>query len=97
MDPQVRDLDGNGGNGFSVGGGSTVSGNTAVNNSGDGISTNFGSTVSGNTVRINGGYGLDLSSETAYRENTITQNTTGTVNSSVNAGGNVCNSSLTCP
>ena len=41
--------------------------------------------------------GLSLDSATAYRENVITSNTLGTVNGGVNAGGNVCNGSLTCP
>ncbi len=60
-----------------------------------------GANVWGNTVRENGGYGILLRVNAAYRGNVISDNTTGTVflegGSAVNAGGNVCNGSLTCP
>ncbi len=87
----------NGNAGIYSGGGSTVSGNTVNFNEGDGIEAYSGSTVSGNTVRSNGDYGLNLSSSTGYRDNVITSNSAGTVLYGVNAGGNVCNSSTTCP
>jgi len=45
----------------------------------------------------NGGFGLTLSLNAAYRENVITDNTAGTVSGGLNAGGNICNGSLTCP
>ena len=86
----------NGRDGIQGSQGSTISGNTAYQNGGDGIFAGTGSTVSGNTVRSNGGYGLNLI-DAAYRGNTISDNTIGTVNGGVNAGGNVCNGSLTCP
>jgi parallel beta-helix repeat protein len=63
----------------------------------DGIKAVQGSTVSGNTVRENGEHGLDMSSDTAYRGNTISDNTDGTAKLGINAGGNVCDGSLTCP
>ena len=53
--------------------------------------------TSGNTVSGNGGFGLSLHSTAGYRDNVITDNATGTVEGGVNAGGNVCDGSLTCP
>ena len=78
--------------------GCTVSGNAAFSNGSHGIVALFGSTVQGNTVTLNGDYGLSLGGA-SYRENTMETNTLGTVNGfdAVNAGGNVCNGSLTCP
>ena len=87
----------NEGDGIFADAGSNVSGNTAYQNGGAGILVNAGSNVSGNTVRDNGGYGLSLGALSGYRENVISGNTTGTVTGGVNAGGNVCDGSLTCP
>jgi len=57
--------------------------------------------VQGNTVRNNGGYGLNLGSQSAYRENVITANSTGAVDGGVNLGDNYCAGtgvvSPTCP
>jgi len=53
--------------------------------------------VQRNAVHSNVGYGLNLGSQSGYRENVITNNTTGTVTGGVDAGANVCNGSLTCP
>ena len=75
-------------------------GRSASFNGDDGIVAVSGSSVQRNTVRSNGGYGLNLGSDAAYRENVITGTvtaTTGTVLGGVDAGGNVCNGSLTCP
>jgi hypothetical protein len=82
--------------------GCTISGNTIYQSGSDGIESDGGSTVEGNTVAARTGYGLNFSNFTlsgsSYRENTITVTGTGTVNgAAVNAGGNVCNGSLTCP
>jgi len=82
-----------GGDGILASESSTVSGNTVVGSDGDGITADNGSSVSGNTVRGNGGYGLNLtsvSSVSAYRENVITANTTGTVLAGANRGDNYC-------
>ncbi len=90
----------NGRDGIDASAGTTISGNTAYLNGGDGIQAGSGSTVQLNTVRSNGEYGLNLASDAGYRENVITGTvtaTTGTVAGGVNAGGNVCNGSLTCP
>ncbi len=74
----------------------TVMDNTSTENGGFGIVAGNSSTVQGNTVGLNGSAGLFLGSTTAYRGNTIDSNGL-TVTGGVNAGGNVCNGSLTCP
>ncbi len=93
---------GNGGTGIEAGRGSAVSGNTVYENGGDGIAVQGGSTVSGNTVHANSEQGLNLSGTPGvdaptYRNNSISGNTIGTVSGGVNAGGNVCNGTTTCP
>jgi len=89
----------NGSSGFETGTGSTVSDNVSGGNGGGGILASSGSSVSGNTVRDNGSFGLSLSGGATYRDNTISNNTGAAVAGSgfVNAGGNSCNGSLTCP
>ena len=88
----------NGGIGIITAAGSTVSGNTAHVNGGDGIFASSGSTVSGNTVSRNTGFGLRFLDDTgSYRANTIDGKAAGTVSLGLNAGGNVCNGTLTCP
>ena len=87
----------NGDDGIFASNGSTISGNTAYLNAGDRIATSSGVTVQRNTVSFNLRYGLNLGSQSAYRENVITGNATGTVTGGTNAGANVCNGSLTCP
>jgi len=87
--------------GIVAGLGSTISGNTAYQNGDDGIVAVSGSIVQRNTVRGNGGYGLNLGGATAYRENVITSNLTGSVSSGVNLGVNLCSGigvvSASCP
>lgn len=83
--------------GIVVGLGCVVAGNTSTNNDGDGIQASSSSNVTGNTVRSNTGFGLNLATGTGYSHNVMSDNTAGTVDSGVNAGGNVCNSSTTCP
>jgi parallel beta-helix repeat protein len=80
-----------------AGSGSTVSDNTAYQNGSHGIQAEGGSTVQGNTMRQNNGYGLLVFVDVGYRGNVISSNTSGTVTGGFNAGGNVCNGSLTCP
>lgn len=87
----------NGGDGIETGNGANVTGNTSYDNDADGIQTASGCFVKDNAVRVNGGYGLRLGSQTGYRENVIAVNSAGTVDGGVDAGGNVCNGSLTCP
>ena len=45
----------------------------------DGIECGSGCIVRGNSVRSNRGYGLNLGGDSAYSENVVTNNTTGTV------------------
>ena len=60
----------------------------------DGIqSANGGCVVRGKSVRMNSGYGLNLGSDSAYGDNVVTGNVTGTVTGNGNAnslGGNYC-------
>jgi hypothetical protein len=74
-----------------------VSGNTATSNGGDGIQAGAGSNVIGNTATENTAVGLNLTTGIGYSQNVIRNNTGGTVDSGVSAGGNVCNGSTTCP
>lgn len=87
----------NGGWGISVNIGATVTGNRIYSNGGTGIHAFNGSTIQSNSVRENVGIGMNLDTSTAFRDNTITGNGGGTVSGGGNAGGNVCNGSLTCP
>jgi hypothetical protein len=89
----------NQGGGISTGPGVTMLGNAVYGNTYDGIETEFGegSLVKENTVRYSTGFGLKLSADTADSDNVLTTNTGGTVSGGVNAGGNVCDGSLTCP
>lgn len=83
----------NGSDGISPNSGSTVSGNTAYSNAGDGIQCTFGCIVKGNTARANNGFGINLSTDSAYSDNVVTGNTTGTVTgagSGNGRGGNYC-------
>ncbi len=86
----------NGNDGIQAGSYSTVSGNTIHGNGGDGIDTNSGCLVQGNTVSENQGIGLHLEVTDAYRDNNLTS-LGATVDGGVDAGGNVCNGSTTCP
>jgi parallel beta-helix repeat protein len=84
--------------GIVCGNGCTVTGNAAFSNGTDGISAGDGSTVQRNAVSFNGDHGLRLSSYlVSYGENVISNNTLDTVIGGTDAGGNVCNGSLTCP
>lgn len=87
----------NTGDGIVVSGGGLVSGNTATANDGDGIQAGAGSNVTGNTASENDLFGLNLTTGVGYSQNVIRNNTGGTVNSGVSAGGNVCDGSATCP
>ena len=87
---------GNGELGIRISEGGIASDNTANSNGNYGISAGTGSTIQGNTVRSNTVIGLALSTQSAYRENTISSNGA-TVLFGTDAGGNVCNGSLTCP
>ena len=101
----------NGADGIATGAGATVSGNTAYDNgdasnstADDGIQCGAGSIAHGNSVRSNSGSGLNLSTDSAYSDNVVTFNTTGTVTgagSANNRGGNYCSGtgtvSANCP
>jgi parallel beta-helix repeat protein len=83
--------------------GSTVSDNTVFENGRNGIHALEGSIVQRNTARMNGqsgsGFGLRVF-DSGYSDNVISSPVTltrGTVSPGLDAGGNVCNFSLTCP
>jgi hypothetical protein len=48
-------------------------------------------------VIYNTAWGLNLTAGAGYSDNVISSNAGGTVSGGVNAGGNVCNGSTTCP
>ena len=79
--------------------GSHVERNKVMSNAGDGIDVHAGySRVTNNVISLNGGYGIRLNHTASYSDNHLSVNTAGTIDGvGVNAGGNVCNSSLTCP
>jgi hypothetical protein len=87
----------NTGDGIVAGASCLVSGNTATANGGDGIQAGAGSNVTGNTATENTAFGLNLTTGVGYSQNVIRNNTGGTVDSGVSAGGNVCDGSTTCP
>lgn len=73
-----------------------VSDNASLWNGTTGISAGAGSTIQRNTSRGNTGFGLWLSNA-AYRGNTVSGNTGGTVNGGINMLANSCNGATTCP
>ena len=87
----------NTGDGIVAGGACLVSGNTATSNDGDGIQAGAGSNVTGNTAAENDLFGLNLTTGVGYSQNVVRNNTGGTVDGGVSAGGNVCDDSVTCP
>ena len=101
----------NGGDGIDGGSGCTIIGNSAYDNgdatsptTDDGIACFFGCSVRGNTVGSNSGSGLNLGPDSAYSDNAVTGNLTGTVSGfgSINGrGGNLCAGtgtvSVNCP
>lgn len=92
---------GNGGDGIHVSSGSRVSDNTVFENTSDGIQTSVGATVMGNAVYPNTGWGLNLNHGSTYGHNAMYSNIAGAVRTdfgtAVNAGGNVCEGTATCP
>jgi parallel beta-helix repeat protein len=87
----------NSGDGITAGLGCLVSGNVVTENGGDGIVASGGSNVTGNTVRGNADFGLNGTISTGYSNNVFQDNDDGTVDAGVAAGGNVCETSTTCP
>lgn len=85
------------GGGIDASSGSTVSGNTVFRNGSHGILATDGSAIVGNTIGSNTGHGISVGASTGYRDNLFSNNTAGAASGGVNAGGNVCNGSLTCP
>lgn len=96
---------GNGADGINGDDGVTIIANASFDNGDatipafdDGIQCGAGCLVRENTTRDNTGQGINfISSGSAYSDNVISGNTAGTVLGGTNAGGNVCNGSLTCP
>lgn len=88
----------NGGNGIQVETRAFVSGNLSSDNGGDGIKTiGVGGSVVNNSMLRNDLGGLNVLFSTTYRDNSILFNAGVPISGPlVNAGGNVCNSSL-CP
>lgn len=92
---------GNAGNGMTLNAsGSRIVGNSVSGNVGNGVRAGQGCMIQGNTMRTNGGYGLFLlDGASSFRENTISDNTGGSVlgfNASSNLGSNFCNGSQSC-
>ena len=87
----------NGSDGINVSNGCLVQGNTAHSNGEDGIEVSAGSTVAGNSARSNSGAGIRLAAGSGYRGNTVSSNGGGTIVGGKDAGGNVCDGTLTCP
>jgi parallel beta-helix repeat protein len=93
----------NQGDGITLRFSANVDGNTVFKNSGNGISVNSSSRVASNSMRANAEFGIFfLGSQSAYRDNTISVNTGGTVgfgvgNTAVDTGQNLCNGLQTCP
>lgn len=100
----------NGGDGISLGGSTTTAvaatatANSVRLNGGDGIETLAHALVLGNTASDNTGAGLRLGEDSAYRENSITSNTGGTVvglGAFQNTTGNFCtdaaDNAVACP
>ena len=84
----------NGGNGISISGSGTVSGNTVTGNGDNGIAVGNNGTVSGNTVSGNVGNGLSLGTSTGYVNNVLSNNTGGDVTGGVNLKPNLCSGVL---
>jgi Right handed beta helix region len=83
--------------GIIVGAGSTVSDSIANFNRGSGIAVDAGSSVQRSTTYSNTVTGLYVP-QASYRDNTVQGNLSGTVGGAgYDAGGNVCDGSLTCP
>lgn len=87
------------GDGISGGSGSAISGNVVDRSIDIGIFAGSFSAVSNNVVRSSGGFGLSLHSGATYRENTLSNNTAGSVTGTgrVNMGSNSCDGATTCP
>lgn len=92
-----------GDDGISVGASSVISNNALWENgdgedTDDGIQCTLGCRVHGNSVRRSDGYGLRFNSASSgYSNNTLTNNTTGTVLRGTDTGGNLCGTSTSCP
>ncbi len=82
---------------YSLGSGVEVTNLRVFSNGSTGIYAVGSTRVTDNTAHNNGGWGLFLSADSGYRDNVITNNAGGSVSGGVNAGGNVCDGSLTCP
>ena len=78
---------------------SLIDDNNVNQNGRDGIVADTGSSVTDNTVFLHGGVGLNLGNDrVVYRDNNIVPGSPlPSVQGGTNAGGNVCNGSLTCP
>ncbi|MBY0401241.1 right-handed parallel beta-helix repeat-containing protein [Myxococcota bacterium] len=92
----VRD---NGGSGVEGGNGSNISDNIVNSNGADGIFALSECLVSRNVARNNVDFGLDLDPTTSYRDNLVSGNAGGTVDSGIAFAfsGNVCNGFPVCP
>jgi len=91
----------NGSHGIYASGG-TVQGNTSARNAGSGILARNAITVNQNASHTNEGFGLLFqlfvpNTIGGYANNTLSNNTAGTVSGGVQTGINVCNNDTTCP
>ncbi len=90
----------NGSDGISSSRGSSIIGNTSYQNGDDGIfvGTFDGGFVKDNIVHSNTGYGIRFfSGNNPYSQNTIINNTAGTVNQGFDMGDNFCETNKVCP
>ncbi len=87
----------NGGNGIFGSPGTNVSDSTSSSNGGNGIFVAGNGRINRNVTAFNGGFGITGALSVGYGDNSIGANTGGTVGAATNTGGNVCESSATCP
>lgn len=85
---------GNSGDGINAAG--VIRGNVSDGSTGNGITAGANSSITGNEASGNSGAGIAMQASDGFSNNVI--NSTGiTVSGGVDAGGNVCNGSTSCP
>ncbi len=92
-------VSGNSGDGISAAGlihGNTVDGNTGNGITSNGITAGANSSITGNEVSGNTSIGIAMQPKDGFSNNVISSGAT-TISGGVDAGGNVCNGSTSCP
>ncbi len=85
---------GNSGDGINTAG--VIRGNVSDGNTGNGVTAGANSSITGNEASGNSGVGIAMQASDGFSNNVINSIGT-TVSGGVDAGGNVCNGSATCP